>query len=94
MIDIRSQPIPEGSTAPTDDGICDPVLSTRSYYVRGLGYGITAPLFSRSSRTDIHTACNARLTEVQKQATENRQRTEQRADELATCVDEYQLLQI
>ena len=86
MTDMRSQPTSEGSTAPTDDEICDQVLGMRSYYVKGLGYEITAPLSSRSSRADIHAACDARV-EVQRQA-------EQRADELTAYVDEYQRFQI
>ena len=94
MIDMRSQPTLEGSTAPTDDEICDQVLDLRSCYVRSLGYRITAPSSSRSSRADIHTACDAWLAEVQRQATEDRQWAEHRADKLATYVDEYQLLQI
>ena len=64
MIDIRSQPTPEGSTAPTDDEIYDRMLDMKSYYIRGLGYGITTPSSSRLSRTDIHSACEARLMEV------------------------------
>ena len=40
---FRSQPISEGSTAPTDDEIYDQVLGTRPYYVRDLRHGITAP---------------------------------------------------
>ena len=87
MIDIKSQPTPEGSTAPIDDEICDQVLGMRPYYVRGLGHGITTPSSSCSSRADIYAACDARLTEVQKQV-------EQRVDELTTRIDEYQRLQI
>ena len=60
MTDMRSQPTFEGSTVPTDDEICDQVLSTRLYYVRGLGYGITAPS-SWSSRAEIHSTCQTRL---------------------------------
>ena len=56
MTEIRSQPTTEGSTAPTNDEICDRMLGTRPYYVRGLGYGITAPLSSRSSKAKIHSA--------------------------------------
>ena len=66
MTDMRSQSTPEGSTAPTDDEICDQVLGMRPYYVRGLRYGITAPSSSCSSRTDILATCDARLTEVQR----------------------------
>ena len=87
MIDIRSQPTSEGSTAPTEDEICDQVLGTRSYYIRSLGYGITTFSSSHLSRADIHAACDARLVEVQKQ-------TEQQADELTACIDEYQQLHI
>ena len=94
---MQSQSILEGSIASTDDEICDQVLDTRPYYVRGLGYGITAP----SSRVGIHSACEVRLTEVQRQtvedrqqATVDRQQTEQRAQELAARIDEYQRLQI
>ena len=94
MIGIRSQPIPEGSIAPTDDEICDRMLGKRSYYVKGLGCGITAPSFSCLSRANIHAACDARLTEVQRQATEDRQWAEHQAKELAARFDEYQLLQI
>ena len=94
MIGIRSQPTPEDTTAPTDDEICDQMLGTRSYYVRGLGHGISAPLSSHSSSADIYTVCDAWLAEMQRQATEDRQRAEQRADELAACVDDYQCFQI
>ena len=72
MTDIRSQLTSEGSTAPTDDEICDQVLGTRPYYVRSLKYGITAPSSLCSSRADIHSACEAQLMEVQRQATEDR----------------------
>ena len=72
---MRSQPNLEGSTALTDDEIYDQVLGMRSCYVRDLGYRITAPSSSRSSRVDIHFACEARLMEVQKQAVEDRQQT-------------------
>ena len=97
MTEIRSQPTPEGLTAPTDDEICDRVLGTRSYCIRSLGYGITTPSSSCSSRADIHFACKDRLTEVQRQTVENRQQAtvdrqqaEQRAQELAVRVDQYQ----
>ena len=73
MTDMRSQPIPEGSTVPTDDKICDQMLGTRPYYVRGLGYGITAPSSSRSSRVDIYSAYEAWLIEMQRQTVEDRQ---------------------
>ena len=73
MIGIKSQLIPEGSTAPTDDEIYDQMLGTRSCYVRGLGYGIITPSSSCSSKADIHATCNARLAEMQRQATEDRQ---------------------
>ena len=93
MIGIRSQSISEGSTAPTDDEICDQILGTRSCYIRDLGHGISAPSSSRSSKADIHTIYDTQLVEMQRQPTEDWKRTEQRADELAACVDEYQLLQ-
>ena len=64
MTDMRSQSIPKGLIAPIDDEICDQVLHTRPYYVRSLGYGITAISSSRSSRVDIHTVCVARLIEM------------------------------
>ena len=73
MTNMRSQPTHEGSIAPTDDEICDQILGTRSYYVRDLEYGITAPLSSCSSRTVIHSVCEARLMEVHRQAVEDRQ---------------------
>ena len=92
-MDIRSQLIFEDSTAPTNDKICDQIFGTRFCYVRRLGYEIRAPPSSCSSRADIHAACDARLVKVQRQATEDRQRAEQQADELATRIDEYQLLQ-
>ena len=82
MIGIKSQPTPEGSTAPTDDEIYDQVLGTRSYYIRGLGHGIIAPLSSCSSRADTYAVYDARLVKVQRQA-------EQRADELIARIDEY-----
>ena len=66
MTDIRSQPISEGSTVPTDDEIYDQVLDMRFCYVRGLGYGITVPSSSGSSRADMHVACDARRMEVQR----------------------------
>ena len=94
MTDIRSQPISEGSIAPTDDEICDRVLGMRPYYVRGLGYGITTSSSLCSSRTDIHSAYEARMTEVQRQTVEDRQQAEHRAQELAAYVDDYQQLQI
>ena len=94
MTDMKSQPTPEGSTVPTDDEICDRVLDTRSCYARGLGYRITTPSSSRSSRTEIHSTCEARLTKMQRQAVKDRQQAEQRAQELVACVDEYQQLQI
>ena len=64
MTDMRSKPTPKGLTAPTDNEICDQVFSTRSCYIRVIGYGITAPSSSHSSRADILTACDARLMEV------------------------------
>ena len=73
MIDMRSQPILEGSIAPTDDEICVQMLDTRLCYVRGLRYEITASSSSRSSRAEIHSTCQARLMEVQRQAIEDRQ---------------------
>ena len=72
MTEIRSQPTPEGSIAPTNDEICDRVLDTRSCYVRDLGYGIIIFSSSCSSKADIYTTCDARLAEVQRQATEDR----------------------
>ena len=66
------------------------MLGIRSYYIRDLGYGITAPSFSHSSRADIHATCDARLTEVQRQAIEHRQQ----AHKLAARIDEHQQLQI
>ena len=90
MIDIRSQPISEGSNASTDDEIYDRMLDTRPYYISGLGYGITAPSSSRTSRADIHSACEARLMEMQRQTVEDRQQTQ----ELAAHVDDYQYFQI
>ena len=67
MIDIRSQPTIDGSTAPIDDEICDQVLGTRPYYVKGLGRGFRAPSSTRSSsssRADIYAACHARMQEL------------------------------
>ena len=90
---MRSQPIPEGSTAPTDDEFCDRMLGMRPCYVRGLGYRIIAPS-SRSSRAEIHSTCQARLMEVQRQTVENRQQIEQRAQEMTACIDQYQQFQI
>ena len=43
MTDMRSQPTIEGSTAPTDDEICDQVFGTRFYYVRGQSMGSLLP---------------------------------------------------
>ena len=80
MIDIRSQPTPEGSTPPTDAQICDQVLGTRPCYIRGLGHGIRGPSSSRSTGADIHVACDARLEELQRQAEADRQRADQRAE--------------
>ena len=94
MTDMRSQPTSKGSIAPTDDEICDHVLGTRPYYVRDLGYGITAPSSSHSSWADIHSAYEARLTEMQRQAIEDRQQAAQRVHDLAACINEYQQLQI
>ena len=94
MTDMRSQPTSKSSIAPTDDEICDHVLGTRPYYVRSLGYGITAPSSSHSSTADIYSTCEARLMEVQRQAAVDRQQAEQRAQKLAAHVDEYQQLQI
>ena len=89
MTDMRSQPIYEDSTAPTDDEICDQVLGTRSCYIRRLEHRIRALPSSFSSKTDVYIACNVRLIEIQRQTAENRQR----ADELAVYVDLYQLFQ-
>ena len=72
MTDMRSRPTPEGSTVPTNDESCDQVLGTRTCYVRSLDYGITAPSSSRSSRADIHSACEAQLMEVQRHTVEDR----------------------
>ena len=94
MTDMRSQPTPEGLIAPIDDEICDRVLGMRSCYVRDLGYRITTPSSSRSSRTEIHSTCEARLTKMQRLAVKDRQQAEQRAQELVACVDKYQQLQI
>ena len=73
MIDIRSQSTLEVSITPTDHEICDQVLGMRSCYVRGLGHGITTPSSSHSSRADIHSVCETQLTEMQRQAVEDRQ---------------------
>ena len=73
MTDMRFQSTPKGLIAPTDDEICDRVLNTRPYYVRDLGYEITTPSSSRSTRADIHSMCQAWLMEVQRQAVEDRQ---------------------
>ena len=75
MIGIRSQPTPEGSIVPTDNKIYDQMLGTRFCYVRKLGYEISGLLSSHSSKTDIHATCDARLVELQRQTTEDRQRT-------------------
>ena len=64
MTDMRSQPTPEGSTAPTNDEIYDRMLDMRPCYVRDPGYRITTPSSSHSSRADIHSVCEAQLTEV------------------------------
>ena len=90
MTDMRSQPTPEGSTAPTNDEIYNQVLGTGSYYVRGLGYRITALSFSRSSRAEIYFICQAWLMEMQRQAAEDRQQAEQRTQKLTEHIDQYQ----
>ena len=72
MTDMRSQPTSKGSTAPTDDEICDRMLGMRLCYVRGLGYGITASSSECSSRADIHSTCKAQLTKMQRQTVEDR----------------------
>lgn len=52
MVELRLQPLQEGSVAPTDDEIVDSVLGVKSGYVRGLGHGELAP--SRRDFTDNH----------------------------------------
>ena len=64
MIEMRSQPTSKGSTASTNEEICDHVLGTKSCYVKGLGYEIKALSSSCSSMTDIHATCDARLVEI------------------------------
>ena len=66
MIGIRSHPILEGSTAPTDDEIYDQVLGTRPCYIRGIEHGISTSTSSRSSKADIHAAYDAQLAKIQK----------------------------
>jgi len=72
MVSIRSQPTPEGSTAPTDDDICDEVLGRRTGYVTGLGYAVAA-----SSSRASHGHCDARLREMERRHEEDRRRAEE-----------------
>ena len=86
---MRFQPTPKGSTASTDDEICDQMLDIRHYYVKRLGYENRDPPCSRSSKANIYAAYDAWLVEIQRQVAEDRLQ----ADELAAHVHSYQSFQ-
>ena len=50
MLELQSQPIPEGGTMLNPDQICDLVLGTRSGYIRGLGHGPKPHTSAKSSQ--------------------------------------------
>ena len=72
-MEIRSQPIAEGSTPSTDDVIYDKVLGRRSNYNTVLGYAVVAPSSSRVS----YVSCDAHLHEAERRYEEEMHQAEE-----------------
>ena len=73
MVELKSQPTPDGSTPRTEKEIFDIVLGVRPGYAMGLGHGVVAT----SSRLAMHTTCDVRVREANERAAAANDRVEQ-----------------
>ena len=72
MVEMQSQPTPEGSTPLTPDEICEKVLGVKPCYVCGLGYGeipISSSSSTRYTRSEVEEA-KKRAEDAERQAHE------------------------
>uniref|UniRef100_A0A9I9EGG5 CACTA en-spm transposon protein n=1 Tax=Cucumis melo TaxID=3656 RepID=A0A9I9EGG5_CUCME len=60
MLELQSQPIPEGSQPLSEDEICDQVLGRRPGYSKGLGWGPKPKARRTASASSSSTSCSQR----------------------------------
>ncbi|TYK11890.1 CACTA en-spm transposon protein [Cucumis melo var. makuwa] len=58
MLELQSQPIPEGSQPLSEDEICDQVLGRRPGYSKGLGWGPKPKARRTASASSSSTSCS------------------------------------
>ncbi|KAA0048279.1 CACTA en-spm transposon protein [Cucumis melo var. makuwa] len=58
MLEIQSQPTPEGSQPLSEDEICDQVLGRRLGYLKGLGWGPKPKARRTASASSLSTSCS------------------------------------
>ncbi|TYK04723.1 zinc finger protein ZPR1-like protein [Cucumis melo var. makuwa] len=69
MLELQSQPTPEGSQPLSKDEICDPVLGRRPGYSKGLGWGPKPKARRTASASSSSTSCSPSIEkEIELQA--------------------------
>ncbi|KAA0026158.1 CACTA en-spm transposon protein [Cucumis melo var. makuwa] len=69
MLELQSQPTPEGSQPLSEDEICDQVLGKRPGYSKGLGWGPKPKAHRKASASSSSTSCSQSIQkEIELQA--------------------------